>query len=157
MPYSPTSWWYRVPSLVNLHNTWWICRSQDPPSPKPENILVQATAPTHYPSSMCLGTCTWRGQRGAAYGKLLRLLTHVRVGGARFVALCFVDFRDFHDSVEYGVACDKVSEISCFYEWKLTNISQVTLLMKSAMWKRQHLTYMFNIRYECFCNQLVSC
>ena len=34
-------------------------------------------------------------------------------------------------------------------------VSQVPLLMKNIMWKRQRLTYMFNIRYGCFCNQLI--
>ena len=32
------------------------------------------------------------------------------------MALCFVDFHNFHGSAEYGVARDGLSELSCLYE-----------------------------------------
>ena len=36
------------------------------------------------------------------------------------------------------------------------NVSQVPLLVNKMMLKGQHLTYMFNMRYGCFLNQLIS-
>ena len=53
---------------------------------------------------------------GTASGQFLRLWTDIQVRGAWFVALCFVDFRNFRYSAEYGVACAGLSELSCFNE-----------------------------------------
>ena len=54
-------------------------------------------------------------RRGAESGRLLGICPHGWVGSARFVALYFIDFVDFRDSVEYGVACSGLSELSFYY------------------------------------------
>ena len=118
--YAPFSLWHRVLCLGNLHDAWWIRRNLDPPSSPPKNIALQASTPPPSPSAKFLATCPWWGRIGEASGWFLRLWPHVRVRGARFLALCFVDFRNFRDSTEYGVACAGLSELSCFYEWNQT-------------------------------------
>ena len=57
---------------------------------------------------------------GAESGGLLNIWTHRRVRGARFLALCFVNFCNFRDSADYGVAHTRLSELSCFYELNRT-------------------------------------
>ena len=117
LSYAPSSWWHRVPCLVNLRDAWWMCWYLDSPSSPPENSCLQK--PSHPPSpySMCPSTFPLLVHRGAASGRLLSIWPHGQVRGARFVAMCFVDFRDFRDSAEYGVARAGLSELSCFYEW----------------------------------------
>ena len=102
--YTPLSWWYRVYCLRNIHDARWMRRSLDFTYSPPENLDLQAPAPppSHY--AMCSATFPWWGQRGAASRQLLRIWPHGRVGSAWLVALCFIAFCDFLDSVEYGVA-----------------------------------------------------
>ena len=123
--YEPSSWWHRVPFLVNLLDAWWMHRFLESPSSPTNSLYLQAPSPSAYPSSVCLAPFPWWGRRGAEYERLVRLWPHGRVRGARFMALCFVNFCNFRDSAEYGVARSGLSEISCFYEWNRTNIFPV--------------------------------
>ena len=43
-----------------------------------------------------------------------------------------------------------------FMNENVQKVAQVSLLMNYIIWKIQRLTYMFNIRYGCFHNQLIS-
>ena len=117
MWYAPSSWWHRVPCLGNIHNTWWMRWSLEYPYSPPGNLTLQAPAPPPYLSDMCLATCTRWGRTGAVSKWLLRLWPHGRVEGTGFVVLCFVNFRNFHNSEKYGVARARLSEIYCVYEW----------------------------------------
>ena len=87
----------------NLHGAWWMHWSLESPSSPPENLSLQAPVPSPSPAAVFFFTCPWWGKRGAASGKFLRLWPHGRVRSARFVAFCFVNFRDFCDFAEYGV------------------------------------------------------
>ena len=85
--YVPSSWWYRVPRLVNLHDTWWMCRYLYYPSSPLENIELQEPAPPPSSSAMCLANFPWWVWRGAASRRFLRLWPHGQVVGARFVEI----------------------------------------------------------------------
>ena len=113
--YAPSSWWHRVTCLVNFHDAWWLRQSLDPPFSPPKNLALQAPASPPYTYYMCSETFPWWGRRGSASGRLLRIFPDGWFGGARFVAMCFVNFRNFHNSAEYGVACAGLSQLSCFY------------------------------------------
>ena len=113
--YSPSSWWHISPFLVNLHYVWWMRRFLEPPSSPPENLSLQAPSPPPSPYSMCLANFTWLVHRGATSVISLGIWPHVRAGGARFVALWFVNFFNFRDSAYYVVAHAGLSELSCFY------------------------------------------
>ena len=115
--YSPSYWWHRVPCLGNLHDTWWMRQSLDSPSSPPENIDLPSPYPLPSTPDVCLAACSWWGRRGTISGLLLMLCPHGRVGGACFLAFCFVNFCIFCDFAEYGMDRSWLSELSCFYEW----------------------------------------
>ena len=155
MWYAPSSWLHRVICLGNIHDTWWMCQSLESPSSPPKNLDLQSPAPPPSPSDMFLATFPWLRRRGAASGIFLRIWPYGRVGGALFVALCFVYFRNFRNSVEYEMACSEISQLSFFInESRKKNLDASP--HERMIWKRQRLTYLFNIRYGCFFNQLIS-
>ena len=110
--YVPSYWWHIVTFLRNIYEAWWMHRSMDFRSSQTENISLQAQSPPPSPSAVCLSPCPLCGQRDAESRWFLRLWPHGWVRGARFMALCFVNFRYFCYSAEYGVAHAGLSEIS---------------------------------------------
>ena len=93
--YAPPSWWHRVPCLGNINDVWWMRRSLDYPSSPSQFFPLKPPAPPTSTSFLCPSTFHWWGRRGAASGLFLRLFPDGWVGGARFVALCFVNFSRF--------------------------------------------------------------
>ena len=154
--YELSSCWHIFTCLGNLHDAWWMRWFLDYPSSPTDNIYLQAPTTPPSPSVMCLSTCTWWCKSGVASRIFLRLCTHGRVRGARFVVLCFINFRNLRNSAEYGVAHDGLSELYFLMNETGQKVVQVTLLMRNMMWKYQRLTHMFNIRYGCFRKLLIS-
>ena len=148
-------WWHRVPCLGNLNDAWWMCWSLDSPSSPPENLALQAPAHPPSPSFMYLVTCPWWGRRFEnpidlwGFGPISRLEAH---GSWNFVLSVFVIFAilwvrewpapDYHISL-------------VFMNEPRKKFAQVPISVKNMMWKCQCLTYMFNIRYGYFRNQLI--
>ena len=119
------------------------------------NISLHAPAPLPSSSVKCLSTSPWWWRRSAASRGLLRLWHHGRVRGAHFLELCFVNFVLLRFSGLWSGTL-RIIAIILFLRMKPDKkVAQVPILMKNMMREHQCLTHTFNIRYECFHNQMI--
>ena len=140
--YESSSWWHRVPCLVNIHDAWWIRQSLVSPSSPPKTLALQVPASPPSPCAMCLSTRPLWGIRGASSRLFLRLFPNGQVGAARFVAFCFVGFCNFCDSVEYVNFCN--FEILQSMEWPTPDYHNSLVFMNKTGQKFNQVTLLMN-------------